>query len=413
MTATAPAFATDLPVKAPQTQAQSADGSWNLTLNQDVRYFSWSGTRGYPTSLNSNPGNGMQVYTPFAAQLIGRPSDDLKLVFLARWGYVSSRQSTAGLSGSVSTFTDTMLSGTATYFGLAGVQPFVSLNINAPTGKSVLLGNSAYARMDPDLVDIATFGEGWNIGPTAGVNMPLTTALVASFNAGYTFRGRYDRESAIDPITQAQGTNRLKPGDVFTLNASLGYEDGGLSLRGSATYSFEQNTTLDGVPWYKTGNRYTLSAGASYAWSAAWASSVGASFTHANNNEINVFGLPALVTEEFNSNCNVYRIAADTTYKVGNLALGPTASYLYRNADAYNPTTNQFVPAKTRWSAGAVAQYAVTRMLSFNARAERVWIAENENPDKLNAANVVIPGSGVPQVSSTGWMLSFGGVLTF
>jgi hypothetical protein len=179
------------------------------------RYFSWSGTRGYPTSLSSDPGKGMQVYTPFAAQLIGRPSDDLKLAFLARWGYVSSRQSTAGLSGSVSTFTDTMLSGTATYFGWAGVQPFVSLNINAATGKSVLLGNSAYARMDPDLVDIATFGEGWNIGPTVGVNMPLTTALVASFNVGYTFRGRYDRESAIDPITQAQGTNWLKPGDVF------------------------------------------------------------------------------------------------------------------------------------------------------------------------------------------------------
>ena len=66
----------------------------------------------------------------------GKPASDVKLDFLIRGGWVSARQTTAGLTGSVQTFTDTVMSGTATYLGFTGIQQFAGLSVNAPSGRS-------------------------------------------------------------------------------------------------------------------------------------------------------------------------------------------------------------------------------------------------------------------------------------
>jgi hypothetical protein len=409
--AMAPAFAADLPVKARPAEPVVAS-PWEIILNQELRYYSWSGNRGFPTNAVAASGSGSQFYAPIGLQLNGKPFEELKLELLGRSGYVWSRQSVGGFTGEVSTVTDTVLSGTATYLGWNGFQPFVSLNVNAPTGRSALFGFSALARMDSDLVEIATFGEGWNLGPTVGVNIPLTENLMLSLGVGYTYRGPYDRETAPAPITGAQGVDRLDPGDNTTVNASLAYQVGALSLQGTASYAFETDTRLNGVLFFRTGDRYLLSGTAGYAWSDAWKSSLTASFSHFDRNEVAIFGLPGLVVEAFNSNSNVVRVALDTTYTVGAFALGPTLSYLNRDHNAYSPTANQFVSAKTRWAAGGMLQYTVNPKAVLTVKAEHVWIDEEENPAKL-LGMVPIPGTAVPQVLSTGWMASVGGVFTF
>ena len=92
------AYAADMPVKA-SPPAPVAASSWDFTVNQDVRYFSWSSTpRGFPTSLAPG-GHGTEVYAPLAFQAVGRPADDLKLEVLTRGGYVSAHQSVGGSSG--------------------------------------------------------------------------------------------------------------------------------------------------------------------------------------------------------------------------------------------------------------------------------------------------------------------------
>ena len=130
-------------------------------------------------------GQRRRAYTPYAAQLVGQ-SNDLKIEMLMRGGWVSARQSTAGVTGAVATATDTVTSGTITYLGLRGLQPFASLELNLPTGLAALTAAQVNARMDPDLVDISTFGEGLNIGPTVGVNIPLGEAWLLTMSAGYT-----------------------------------------------------------------------------------------------------------------------------------------------------------------------------------------------------------------------------------
>src|SRR5438093_6748001 len=111
------ASAADVPVPAP---AVPEPEPWHATISTEVRYFFWQSNRGFPTSVvpASDGGRGAEVYIPFAVQVVGRVTDDFKLEFLTRGGWVWARQSTAGLSGEVATATDTVSSSTVTYLGL-------------------------------------------------------------------------------------------------------------------------------------------------------------------------------------------------------------------------------------------------------------------------------------------------------
>ena len=170
---------------------------WSTTFSSDVRYFSWRSNRG-SSPFSPERGSGSQLYTPYALEIVGQPNDDWRVSLLGRAGYVHSRQTTAGQAGEVNTLTDTVASGTITYLGLTGLQPFVSLNLNLPTGRAALFGSSANARMDGDLVEIGSFGEGLNVGPTVGFNLPVNNALILTGSVGYTGRGSFEREN--DPI---------------------------------------------------------------------------------------------------------------------------------------------------------------------------------------------------------------------
>ena len=183
--------------------------SWNATFNSEVRYFSWHSNRGVPTNALATgeftrpvtgPGRGTEVYVPYATQLVGQ-SDSLKFEMLARGGWVRARQSTGGLTGEIATATDSQMNGTVTYLGFNGIQPFASLDFNLPTGRSALTPAQVFARMDPDLVDIASFGEGFNYGPTVGFNVPITSSLVVTASVGYTDRGQFDAEAPLTPPT--------------------------------------------------------------------------------------------------------------------------------------------------------------------------------------------------------------------
>jgi len=211
-----------MPVKA---AVQSIDQLWNISFNSEVRYFSWNNTRGFTTDVAplSGNGHGTQVYAPMSLSVTGNPSPDWKYEFVLRGGFVSASQSTSGERGSVDTAVDTQVSSTVTYNGFTGFQPFVATLINVPTGSAALYGNSRFARMDGDLVDQGTYGEGFNFGPTAGVNIPLSQSLIFTLSGGYTLRTPFSKE-ANDPITGlVTATVPIKNGDEATLTAALGY----------------------------------------------------------------------------------------------------------------------------------------------------------------------------------------------
>jgi hypothetical protein len=418
-------WAADVPTAKPiveTTPASTLSAQWSATVTSDVRYFSWRSDRGYPTStaLADFRGSGSEIYIPYALQLVGRPIDDIKIEILGRAGWVRARQSTFGLNGEVKTPTDTVANTTITYLGLNGFQPFVSVDFNFPTGKSALFGTAANARMDPDLVDIASFGEGFNVGPTAGFNLPLTNNLIATASVGYTQRGSFTRERSLTPTDPtAQAPSDISPGNVLTVTASLGYQVGSLTSKVTGSISSEMYTKVDGLDAFRPGLRYLITGDWTYAWPETWGSTnLTASVSLARRNKVQFLDPQTLNTvaldyEPLNSNSNVYLVRLQHLFPVGMFSVGPLGSYLYRNRNGYNSETLQFVPAKTRWSAGVLAGVTPNDHISLNARVERVWTLVADDPVDIKTSllllpNSFIPGFAVPPISSTGWQFSGG-----
>ncbi|HXX25319.1 MAG TPA: hypothetical protein VEJ40_01535 [Pseudolabrys sp.] len=391
---------------------------WDVTAATDVRFFSWQSDRGFPTRASGQDGgSGEELYIPFAVQTAGRLlNPDFALAMLVRGGWVYAKQSSGNLSGEVAASTDTQSSATLTYYGWNGIQPFVSLATNLPTGRSSLPGAAANARMDPDLVDIATFGEGFNIGPVVGFNLPITPTLVATFSAGYTWRGPFDRENTLDATDpNVQSPASINPGNVLALSSALAYKVGNwvISLNGSVAY--ETKTFENGAPLYKPGNRYVGGAAAAYTWADTSVTTVTAAVSHTNHNQVLFTGLSDLATETMNTNSNLYRVGVDHLYALvkDQLYVGPLGTFLYRDHNGYNAGTLQFVPEKERWTAGGQLRFASSPSVVWNARAEHIWTREDDDPAPGGQrfsflANAFVPGSAVPTVSSQGWQFVVG-----
>lgn len=387
---------------APSTEA--AASAWAVGFDTELRLFSWNGTRGYPTMPLENRGKGSEWYVPLSLSVTGNPSDAFKIEFLLRSGYVGARQSTEGQIGSANTPTDTSVTTTVTYTGWEVAQPYGSLALNLPTGTTVLWGQNRFSRMDPDVVDIPTFGEGFNVGPTIGANIPLSENWILTLSTGYTSRGSFNREGPTLPAPQT--TQTAKPGDVTSFSAAIGYQDGPLSGRLSSSYSVEQTTFLDGVGQYRAGPSFNLSASVGYDWNDNWSSSLSGSWQRSGKNQI---PSPILfASEPANSNSNLYRASFDTTYKSGAFQIGPTFGWLYRDHNAYSSTDLTFIPAKTKWSAGLVGRYAATDKINISARVERLWVSEVGSPLKLDSFGFPVLGTLTPQVVSNALVASIG-----
>jgi len=389
-----------------EAHAQSPS-SWTTTFNTETRYFTFKSSNSSPANSTLSGGNGTQVYVPFALQSAGRPADDVGLEFLLRSAYVYSRQTTTAATGTFSGTTDTTLSSTMSYYGWNGIQPFVSLNVSIPTGTSNASGNQQNAKSDSDIVRLPAFGEGWNLGPTIGANIPIDAMLMASVAVGYTNRGQFAREA-----DAAGATNRLDPGDVTTFTGTLSWRGERLSLKGSVAYSLESVTTLDRTDFYKSGNRIILTGAAGYAWDANWSSRVQVNFSHFDKNKVLLPGATDIAVETFNSNSNVINIAFDTIYSVGAFSIGPTAGYVHRDRNGYDPTTFQFLPAKTSWSAGVAGAYTVTPTSRIAFSAARIWVNEAASPDKI-ADGVLVPSSAIPAAITDAWQATISGTIRF
>jgi hypothetical protein len=420
--------------------ASRADDNWTVTASTETRYFNWDGNLGFFLPGNGNRASGEQLYAPYALGIIGRPNDDFKIDLVARGGWVLARQFTEGLSGQVDTATDSAVGGTVTYYGWNGIQPFISLNMNLPTGETVLRGASLNARMNPDLVDIATFGEGFNIGPTVGFTLPLTSNFILTTSAGYTWRNSFDQDgvgSRTDFIevpnfpfppffvpveVPIPVVNSLDPAEVFTVTGGLNYQVGQLQLSLSGTYSAETETMENGSALLESGNRYFATGEVSYAWTGGGVTLLNASATHTGKNDVRfanftqidcpppgqgsfcnqVTQAQSLQKEAFNTNSDFFRVGVEHRFVIGQLSIGPTASFLLREANGYAPGTAQFIPEARRWAAGAVMSAPLTDKVTLVARGDHIWLREGGRPfgcisqDGPGVTSLLLVGAGGP-----------------
>jgi hypothetical protein len=364
---------------------------WATVVSAEARYYAWS---------NSLGSRGAQFYLPLAVQFSNRPSSEWKVEYLLRSGYIWTRQTTSTSSAESSSMTDSTVAATVTYYGWNGVQPFVALNTSVPTANwtwSGSAGSSSTSRTDSDIIATPVVGQGWNVGPSVGANIALAPTLIATVGFGYTYRGPFDG----GPLATALG--RLNPGDVSTVNAGLGWSGERAVVQTAVSYSWETISYLNGAPIYRAGDRIIAVVKGGYAWDRNWSSRAAFHLSHFAKNEVPlVAGIPPLVREAFNSNSTVYRVTFEQLYSRDNYSVGPTVTFLYRDRNGYDPMMIQFVPAKSSWSAGGVAQIAASERVAINLRGEHIWVDEKANP-----------ANGIPAFTTRAWVVSIGGSARF
>jgi len=405
-----PAVGADVSAPPVGSVVQVSSG-WTLTFDTEARYTAWSGPRGFPNSYAPGaPARGSQFHMPMALAATGLVAPDLKLELLARTGFVDSRQNAGGgLAGSIQTLTDTVVSGTVTWMGTPGVQPFFTLNANLPTGRAYLNGTSAFARMDPDLVEVPTFGEGFNVGGTLGANIPIGQNSLATVSVSHTHRGPYTR----DPTDIFGGPDtRIQPGASTSGTVQLAHIMGALLLRAAATYTYTSATRIDGGLAVIQGDSFALTGTAAYTWTPEHQTTFTAAYNHTRSNANFILAVNQFQREAFNSNSNAIRLRLDHAWRVTqDWTLGVYGSWFHRDSNAYIPTAFQFIPAKTKWGLGGSARYQVAPNSAITARVEHFWVSQASRPD-IDFGGV-IPGTAIPALSFTGWTLSLGGNITF
>jgi len=129
------------------------------------------------------------------------------------------------------------------------------LDINLPTGKTEFKQEELVLIMDPDLVSISSFGEGYNVNPTLSVAKEWGD-LVAGMGIGYLWRGEYDFSEVVDDYN---------PGDIFNTSAEARYFFSPVwNGRIFGNYVWYGKDRVSGEDFYREGDYYQLGMGVNY-----------------------------------------------------------------------------------------------------------------------------------------------------
>lgn len=393
------------------------DGTFSAFVNSATSYSSWTGSRG-SNIFSPEQGKGQQVYTPTTIGIDYLQPDSIKVETRVKTGWVYANQGTPGQSGTYDGPVDTQASFNATFMNFDSVRPQVGVAMNLPTGNAYLPNNQRFARMDPDLVEVGSYGAGFNINPTAGFVMGINQNTAMSFSAGYAWQGAFVREGVDLNFGGPQSfgafdlKRKVNPGDVFTGNVNYTTEIGSTLLLATFAYMSESSVSVDGVASGKAGARYVSNLTINQPLSDTWSVSVNSSLSYQEKNEINVGGV--LVTEPKNSNSLVFIGSVEPTWQwTERLKVAANYSVLWRNENYYDQIEEQFIPAKLKNTIGMSATYALTPSTSIEMKGSHSWIEQDTG---ALLQTVIVPPAFAnlpPSLSYTAWMASLSANMRF
>jgi opacity protein-like surface antigen len=377
-------------VKAPPL-AQPV-GSFSAFSTSELKYSSWNGTRG-ANVFAPDPGKGYQYFSPTTIGIDYLEPSQYKLETRLRSGYVYSAQNTAGQLARYEGPVDTQASFNLTLLNFESIRPLLGLSLNLPTGNTYLPGNQRFTRMDPDLVDVGSYGVGFNVNPTAGFIFGLNENTAISLSAGYTWQGDFTKEGinlmqvanpTPPPATIVVSTFDLKqkvsPGNTYTANGNISSTYGRLVLIASFAYMGDSHASIDGMVTGRAGAKFTSNGTANYQIDDRWALSTNVSWNFAERNQI-PNGLGGLIIEPKNSNSHVVIGSIEPSYMATErLRLAANYSFLYRDHNFYDMLEDQFIPAKQKQLAGGSATYFISPAATVTLRGSHAWVRQSDGP---------------------------------
>ena len=165
-------------------------------------------------------------------------------------GYTSTHITSGEEKKSLNSLLDTKVNTSYELSGNLPVDLLVGFDVNLPTGKTGLQTDDSKLIMDPDLISINNFGEGYDINPTLTVTKEMGN-WVGGIGFGYAWRGTYDYI-----------VKDFNPGDILNSSAEIRY-----SFSSQMTSRFFSNIALygadkvDGKDFYREGDLLLLGIG--------------------------------------------------------------------------------------------------------------------------------------------------------
>jgi len=228
----------------------------------------FSGTTCFAIDLNAKTGfnydwwesddndQGSQFYVPL--QIKGE-YNEFSFLMLNAYTYTNSDPSDAE-DISLSSIIDTKLNLSYEMVDKLPVNILFGLDFNLPTGHTNLDEDDQELIMDPDLVSITNFGEGFNVNPTITA-VKEWTKWAAGLGVGYLWRGEYDFN---------QETKDYDPGEVLSLTGEVDYDflpDWRARLFGE--YAHHTKDQVDGEDFFQEGDFLLAGLGVHY-YQATW-----------------------------------------------------------------------------------------------------------------------------------------------
>lgn len=310
-------------------------------IAQQLNFKAWS--------LDDSDAEGWQMVAPLDLTYSVAFSAKTRLDLSARTAYVVSENSTPLESGRVSDFTDTVTGVTLAMDWTPTFQPFITLDLNIPTGRTALKGAEKNAVMDPDLVDLVRFGEGFNVNLSAGaVFLIPETSWSLTAAIGWNMRGDY--------IADGDTEERYDPGDQLTALLRAQYLSDTIYGAVSVQYFDEGVSTIEGFDYFNPGDQIEVNAEITYVLDEVQSVSASIFYTTSGRNAYYDFFTDAVIEENVDGNGDYVfgqiaysRVLSETVS--GTLA----ATYGVRTENDYLAADDFFVPKRSYWNVRASA----------------------------------------------------------
>jgi hypothetical protein len=323
----------------------------SATISQAAGILMQTGFTGDWWSDNKD-NDARQFSVPFRIE--GRAGDFSATLLTA---YTDTRLNPSGSdSVSLGHLLDTKLVTSYQIIGKLPVDILLGLDFNLPTGKTNLSSSQLSLIMDPDLVSINNFGEGFNINPTITLAKEWGN-WVAGLAFGYLWRGEYDFSNAI-------GATDYSPGDVITINGEARYYFmQNLHARLFAGHSWYGKNEMKGVNFFQEGDFTLAGIGANYTPVKQW--TVDVAFRGIFREKSKFLSAPGLLSTE-TDNIHGDEWIADLAVRYlldDKTALGSFFQGRWYTKNSYPENLSRFIGAREKYSLGFKATRAFTSHL--------------------------------------------------
>ncbi len=235
------------------------------------------------------------------------------------------------------------------------------LDFNLPTGRTKLSDDDLTLVMDPDLVSITSFGEGFNVNPTISISKGWGSWL-AGVGFGYIYRGEYD---------YGRNFQDYDPGDIYTVTGQLMYFYKGMwRFRAFANFSTYETDQLDDDNYYDEGDYFQWGLAALF-----YKSNYDVEFTIQNvirgKSDFSYTTGGRISKEEDNSHGDEWIATLKAHYSPDDLTtFNLYVNYLYIDDNDYPESSIYYIGERQKITFGAGVKRNIMNLLTgeFNAR---------------------------------------------